>query len=70
MIGVLPKAQGKGYASRLLNPILNKMSRVSIPVYLETANVNNVGIYQNKGFKTYNTWFKNGLELYYMKRES
>ena len=69
LIGVLPECQGKGYASKLLNPILEKNTRKSIPIYLETANNNNVKIYAHKGFKLYNTWFKNGLELYYMKKE-
>lgn len=68
LIGVLQESQGKGYASRLMNPILDEMEQQSIPAYLETANTKNVQIYRKKGFKTYNTWFKKGLELYYMRR--
>ena len=69
LIGVLPECQGKGYASKLMNPILGKMTENSIPVYLETANTNNVKIYEKKGFKVYDSWFKSGLKLFYMKKE-
>jgi ribosomal protein S18 acetylase RimI-like enzyme len=68
LIGVLPACQGKGYASKLMNPILNAMHEQSIPVYLETANIRNVQIYRKKGFRTYNTWIKPGIELFYMKK--
>lgn len=67
LIGVLPQSQGKGYASKLMNPVLNNMRRKAIPVYLETANSTNVQIYRKKGFEIYNTWFSKGFELYYMK---
>ena len=67
LIGVLPQSQGKGYASRLMNPVLNEMKLKSISVYLETASIKNVQIYAGKGFKLYNTWFCKGFELYYMK---
>lgn len=69
LIGVLPESQGKGYASKLMNPVMEEMKKKSIPVYLETANTKNVQIYARKGFKTYNTWFKKGLELYYMRKK-
>ena len=67
-IGVLPESQGKGYASLLMNPVLNEMEENHRRVYLETANPKNVQIYKKKGFKTYNTWFNNGLKLYYMRK--
>ncbi|NQU53857.1 MAG: GNAT family N-acetyltransferase [Bacteroidetes bacterium] len=67
-IGVLPESQGKGYASSLMNPILNEMEKNSRPVYLETANIKNVQIYIKKGFKIYNKWINNGIELYYMRK--
>lgn len=69
IIGVLPQSQGKGYASSLMNPVLEEMDQKSIPVYLETANAKNVPIYRKKGFTMYNTWFKKGLQLFYMRRE-
>src|SRR5580704_8706207 len=55
MIGVLPEAQGRGLATALMNPILQTMKEKSIPVFLETANLRNVGIYQKKGFKIFET---------------
>ncbi len=67
-IGVLPKSQGKGYASSLLNPILKEMEKYARPVFLETANAKNVHIYIKKGFITYNKWVNNGIELFYMKK--
>ena len=70
LIGVLPENQGKGYASKLINPIVEEMSLKSIPVYLETANAVNIRIYEKKGFKVYNTWTNHGLHLYYMKKNT
>lgn len=67
LIGVLPQSQGKGYASKLMNPVLNSMRRKAIPIYLETANLTNVQIYRGKGFEINNTWFSKGFELYFMK---
>ena len=55
MIGVLPEAQGKGLASALMNPMIQRMKEKSIPVFLETANPRNVDIYKKKGFKTFET---------------
>jgi ribosomal protein S18 acetylase RimI-like enzyme len=52
MIGVLPEAQGKGLASRLMNPLLQRMKEKSVPVFLETANLRNVDIYKKKVFAT------------------
>ena len=68
IIGVLPESQGKGYASSLMNPILYETEQKSEPVFLETANLKNVQIYIKKGFETYNKWFNNGIELYYMRK--
>ena len=55
MIGVLPEAQGKGLASALMNPMIQRMKERSIPVFLETANPRNVNIYKKKGFKIFET---------------
>lgn len=46
-IGVDSKHQGKGYASKLLRPILAEQN---IPCYLETCDEQNVPIYQHLGF--------------------
>lgn len=69
LIGVLPECQGQGYASSLMNPVLEQTSKKTIPIYVETANASNVKIYERKGFKVYNTWFNCGLQLYYLKKE-
>jgi GNAT superfamily N-acetyltransferase len=50
MIGVLPEGQGKGLASKLMNPVIDYCNKAQIPVYLETANPINVEIYKKKGF--------------------
>jgi GNAT superfamily N-acetyltransferase len=67
LIGVLPEEQGKGYASLLLNPVLNEMKKKSRPVFIETANLKNVQIYIKKGFNLYNKWMSNGFELFYLR---
>jgi len=53
VIGTSKKGRGKGLSSILMNTILEQADQNKIPVYLETANVNNVPIYNKKGFKTY-----------------
>lgn len=55
MIGVLPEARGKGLASELMDPVLEKMKQEGIPLVLETANPRNVEIYKKKGFRSYKT---------------
>ena len=67
LIGVLPGEQGKGYASLLLNPVLNEMKKKSRPVYIETASLKNVQIYIKKGFHVYTKWLSNGFELFYLR---
>lgn len=46
-----PNHQGKGFASKLIKPILTIADDSEHKVYLETQNVNNVPIYENYGFK-------------------
>jgi GNAT superfamily N-acetyltransferase len=55
LIGVLPEAQGKGLASALMNPMMQRMKEQSIPAFLETANLRNVEIYKKKGFSVFQT---------------
>ncbi len=50
-IGVDPAHQGKGYASRLLKPMLARIDRENMPCYLDTEEEKNVSIYQHFGFK-------------------
>jgi ribosomal protein S18 acetylase RimI-like enzyme len=66
MIGVLPEAQGKGLASALMNPMIQRMKELSIPIFLETANLRNVEIYKKKGFSAFQTLTVREHSLYLM----
>jgi ribosomal protein S18 acetylase RimI-like enzyme len=70
MIGVLPEAQGKGLASTLMNPMLQRMQEKSIPVFLETANLRNVEIYKKKGFKIFEALTIGDHSVFLMSAES
>lgn len=50
-IGVSPQYHGKGFASKLLRPVLNKLDKELIPCYLETLDEKDVPIYEHFGFK-------------------
>ena len=50
IIGVDPHFKGKGYASRLIKPMLSRIKREQLPCYLDTNNEENVGLYQHYGF--------------------
>jgi ribosomal protein S18 acetylase RimI-like enzyme len=69
LIGVLPEAQGKGLASKLMNPVIDKMKHLSIPIFLETANPINVEIYKKKGFSIYKKLSEKNSELFLMSIE-
>ncbi|MFW9901305.1 MAG: GNAT family N-acetyltransferase [Candidatus Thorarchaeota archaeon] len=51
IIGVDPNFKGKGYASRLIKPMLSRIKREQLPCYLDTNNEENIGLYQHYGFK-------------------
>jgi len=68
LIGVLPEARGKGLASELINPMIEKMTENSIPMFLETANPVNVEIYRKKGFSVFKSIDKDGITIYFMQR--
>ena len=51
-IGVDPKFQGKGYAGKLIRPMLAKIDAQHLPCYLETFEEKNASIYERFGFKT------------------
>ena len=70
MIGVLPEAQGKGLASALMNPMIQRMKEKSIPLFLEMANPRNVGIYKKQGFKIFETLTVRDHDLFLMSTES
>ena len=50
-IGVDPAYQGKGYAGKLLKPMLARIDREKMPCYLDTEEEKNVSIYQHYGFR-------------------
>jgi hypothetical protein len=52
MIGVRDIFRGKGYATTLIRPILEKCDQEMVPCYLETHNPINVEIYKHFGFAT------------------
>lgn len=51
LIGVVPEAQGNGYASRLLRPMLERADRENLPCYLDTEVEKNVTLYEHFGFR-------------------
>ncbi len=51
VLGVDPELQGRGYASRLLKPVLARLDREKMPAYLETSIEDYVPMYGHFGFK-------------------
>jgi GNAT superfamily N-acetyltransferase len=71
IIGTSKTGRGKGLSSILLNTILEQADINRIPVYLETANSNNLPIYNRKGFEVYKeipVLGDNPITLYSMSR--
>ncbi len=50
-IGVDPQFQGRGYASKLLRPMLSRIDKEGLPCYLETLEEQNVRLYEHFSFK-------------------
>jgi ribosomal protein S18 acetylase RimI-like enzyme len=50
-LSVSRKAQGKGIASRLLQPMLSFCDRENMVCYLETNKAGNVSLYRHYGFR-------------------
>jgi ribosomal protein S18 acetylase RimI-like enzyme len=50
-IAVDPQFQGRGYAGKLLRPMLARMDEECLPSYLETIDEGNVSLYEHFGFK-------------------
>jgi ribosomal protein S18 acetylase RimI-like enzyme len=51
ILGVDPQHQGKGYAGKLLKPMLARLYKEKLACYLETLDEKNVGLYEHFGFK-------------------
>ena len=49
-LGVLPSAQGKGWASKLIRPILEQADAQKVIAYTDTTSRTNVGFYEHFGF--------------------
>lgn len=49
-IGVLPSEHGKGIASRLIRPFLEKADEEKLTVYTDTVTKTNVALYEHFGF--------------------
>lgn len=70
LIGVLPEGQGKGLASKLMNPVLEDCKLNNKSVFLETANPKNVEIYKKKGFVLTDSLKTSNTSIYFMKIEN
>jgi ribosomal protein S18 acetylase RimI-like enzyme len=51
LLGVDPNHQGKGLATALLEPMLQRFDRDKMPCCLETMNEKNVSLYERFGFR-------------------
>ncbi len=49
-IGIVPEAQGRGYASQLLRPVLEQADAQGLGTYTETMTPSNVPLYEHYGF--------------------
>lgn len=69
-LGVLPESRGKGVASELLDPVLAECGQKGLPVCLQTANRQNVPLYERKGFRVFHQWSpedESGLRVWFMR---
>jgi ribosomal protein S18 acetylase RimI-like enzyme len=70
-VGVLPEDQRKGNANELLDPVLKNCEKEKLPVYLQTANPQNVKIYERKGFEVFHEWSlenESALKVWFMRK--
>lgn len=51
ILGVSPKAQGKGMGRELMDPVLKKTDAVNRSVFIESFTPKNFGFYEHLGFK-------------------
>ncbi len=49
-IGIAPQFQGKGYAGKLLKPMLARIDEEGLSCYLETLDEHNVSFYEHFNF--------------------
>ena len=72
LLGVNPRYQGKGYASKLLRGMLLRTDEMGVPCYLETETEKNVSMYQHFGFKVIDEFNvpETKVKLWVMLREN
>ncbi len=63
IIGVDPVYQGRGFSSRLLTPMLERIDRDQMPCFLETNTEKNVAIYRRFGFEVVSEDRLSGTEV-------
>lgn len=51
IIGTAPEFRGKGFASKLIKPMLSRIDKEKLPCYLETIDEKNIAIYERFGFE-------------------
>ena len=49
-LGVVPWAQGRGIGSALMAPVLDRVDRLGVPVYLEATSARSKALYERHGF--------------------
>jgi len=50
-LSVAPEFQRRGFASKLVRPMLKRLDAEKLPAYLETQNLRNVAMYERFGFR-------------------
>ncbi len=65
LIAIAPEFQGRGFASRLLKPILLQAEQEKEYVFLETHNPKNIPIYEKLGFKIMDSTIIEHTHLYH-----
>jgi len=64
-VAVDPAFQGRGFAGKLIKPMLARLSQEKLPCYLETQIEKNVLIYEHYGFKLIEKFFVPNTEMYF-----
>lgn len=58
ILGVEPRAQGKGLGGALVRPVLETTDALGMPAYIESFTPANFGFYEHLGFSTVKTVFE------------
>jgi ribosomal protein S18 acetylase RimI-like enzyme len=63
VLGLRPEAQGKGLATQLITPMLERADSEAKPCYLDTHNEANVNLYRHYGFDVVDQDAMKGLSV-------